>query len=296
MPSRSSASTCGGLGEAAARATRAAARGRAATRRARASASAAATSCVSTSASVDVMPAAWSRACAELLAAARRWPRRRSVTRSPTVSGSRLRARSLNVSRASSGSTGAIVRSIGMTSPSCAFGLPALAIAASHGGKRTTLRSPMSVSGSMVACTSAGSGTSRSIVISTRTWSSSISTASTVPIGDAHRAARRRTGRGPTARLEAGRQVVAVADAAAEDRRRPTPRPRAASEPGHGDGDRPQRRRAVTSGPPGTAATGARAAGRRWRRSPRPPRRSRPRGRRPRRAAGRSGRRRRGRC
>ena len=76
-----------------------------------------------------------------------------------------------------------------MTSPSFAFGLPALAIAASHGGNRTTLRSPMSVSGSMVACTSAGSGTSRRMVISTRTWSSSISTASTVPMAtpiDAH--------------------------------------------------------------------------------------------------------------
>ena len=103
-------------------------------------------------------------------------------TRSLTVSGSRLRARSLNVSRASSGSMGGMVRERGMTSPSWAFGLPAFSIWASHGGNRTMLRSPISVSGSMVACTSAGSGTSESMVISTRTWSSSISTAFTVPI------------------------------------------------------------------------------------------------------------------
>jgi hypothetical protein len=132
------------------------------------SASAAATTLSSVRANRSVSVAAWSIAAPRLAP----WPSSTSALSSmswPTVSGSRLRARPLKASNPSSGSTGVWVRSMAMTSPSSARPVPASAMASVHAGNSTTLRSPMSCSGSMVARTSSGSGTSSSIVISTRT-------------------------------------------------------------------------------------------------------------------------------
>ncbi len=82
----------------------------------------------------------------------------------------------MRAASASSGSTGTLVRSSGITSSAGALGLPSV-----QAGNSWTYRSPMSELGTMVARTSAGSGTLPSSLISTRTRLPSGTTLVTFP-------------------------------------------------------------------------------------------------------------------